>query len=100
LVEHATENRSVGGSIPPLGTIPHSVIRTAMAITASDRCGGDCKYARVMRNDPLQKLHAATFACIFRYRLQVAIFYELLAGDELKQYLLNAHYFAPNFSDR
>jgi hypothetical protein len=22
LVEHATENRSVGGSIPPLGTIP------------------------------------------------------------------------------
>ena len=24
LVEHATENRSVGGSIPPLGTIPSS----------------------------------------------------------------------------
>ena len=23
LVEHATENRSVGGSIPPLGTISH-----------------------------------------------------------------------------
>ena len=23
LVEHATENRSVGGSIPPLGTILH-----------------------------------------------------------------------------
>src|ERR1700733_5690103 len=23
LVEHATENRSVGGSIPPLGTIPY-----------------------------------------------------------------------------
>jgi hypothetical protein len=22
LVEHATENRSVGGSIPPLGTMP------------------------------------------------------------------------------
>ena len=26
LVEHATENRSVGGSIPPLGTIPKSEI--------------------------------------------------------------------------
>jgi hypothetical protein len=25
LVEHATENRSVGGSIPPLGTIGPSV---------------------------------------------------------------------------
>ena len=24
LVEHATENRSVGGSIPPLGTTPPS----------------------------------------------------------------------------
>jgi hypothetical protein len=47
-----------------------------------------------------QKLHAATFARIFKYRLQVAIFYELLAGDELKQFLLNAHYFAPNLSDR
>ena len=28
LVEHATENRSVGGSIPPLGTIPSSAIAT------------------------------------------------------------------------
>lgn len=27
LVEHATENRSVGGSIPPLGTIPPIVHR-------------------------------------------------------------------------
>jgi hypothetical protein len=26
LVEHATENRSVGGSIPPLGTIKPNVI--------------------------------------------------------------------------
>jgi hypothetical protein len=25
LVEHATENRSVGGSIPPLGTIPEQI---------------------------------------------------------------------------
>ena len=25
LVEHATENRSVGGSIPPLGTIPEPI---------------------------------------------------------------------------
>ena len=30
LVEHATENRSVGGSIPPLGTINiNSLARTA-----------------------------------------------------------------------
>jgi hypothetical protein len=27
LVEHATENRSVGGSIPPLGTIAHHQLR-------------------------------------------------------------------------
>ena len=26
LVEHATENRSVGGSIPPLGTISPSIV--------------------------------------------------------------------------
>src|SRR5881392_800588 len=26
LVEHATENRSVGGSIPPLGTIPLTIV--------------------------------------------------------------------------
>ena len=26
LVEHATENRSVGGSIPPLGTISHFAV--------------------------------------------------------------------------
>ena len=32
LVEHATENRSVGGSIPPLGTI---------AIKARQQSGGD-----------------------------------------------------------
>ena len=25
LVEHAIENRSVGGSIPPLGTIPEQI---------------------------------------------------------------------------
>jgi hypothetical protein len=31
LVEHATENRSVGGSIPPLGTI---------SICLSDRAAG------------------------------------------------------------
>jgi hypothetical protein len=28
LVEHATENRSVGGSIPPLGTIPPNEFKT------------------------------------------------------------------------
>ncbi len=37
LVEHATENRSVGGSIPPLGTItplsPH--LKTSQAIPYS-----------------------------------------------------------------
>ena len=36
LVEHATENRSVGGSIPPLGTIPPyasaSICRRSYAI--------------------------------------------------------------------
>jgi hypothetical protein len=32
LVEHATENRSVGGSIPPLGTI-------LLNISATDRFG-------------------------------------------------------------
>jgi hypothetical protein len=29
LVEHATENRSVGGSIPPLGTIGHANVAAA-----------------------------------------------------------------------
>jgi hypothetical protein len=31
LVEHATENRSVGGSIPPLGTIPPNIAVSAIA---------------------------------------------------------------------
>ena len=34
LVEHATENRSVGGSIPPLGTI--SVNESALFIHSPD----------------------------------------------------------------
>jgi hypothetical protein len=29
LVEHATENRSVGGSTPPLGTIPFNDLEVA-----------------------------------------------------------------------
>jgi hypothetical protein len=39
LVEHATENRSVGGSIPPLGTTSHRSIR-----------GGCCRTTRVARS--------------------------------------------------
>src|SRR5437868_14740644 len=31
LVEHATENRSVGGSIPPLGTIRTAIFRLSVA---------------------------------------------------------------------
>ena len=31
LVEHATENRSVGGSIPPLGTTCHRILLTSAA---------------------------------------------------------------------
>ena len=31
LVEHATENRSVGGSIPPLGTIFYKVLFSSRA---------------------------------------------------------------------
>jgi hypothetical protein len=38
LVEHATENRSVGGSIPPLGTItPSSSFPSAGAIPCQER---------------------------------------------------------------
>ena len=32
LVEHATENRSVGGSIPPLGTIPFATAPSTEAL--------------------------------------------------------------------
>jgi hypothetical protein len=35
LVEHATENRSVGGSIPPLGTIAVSAARPAYVTCSS-----------------------------------------------------------------
>src|SRR5215475_8486358 len=35
LVEHATENRSVGGSIPPLGTIPNQRLRRALRFSRS-----------------------------------------------------------------
>ena len=41
LVEHATENRSVGGSIPPLGTIDISNLANSTAtlkITVSALC--------------------------------------------------------------
>src|SRR4051794_40869031 len=37
LVEHATENRSVGGSIPPLGTIPLSTGNTSLAPALTNR---------------------------------------------------------------
>src|SRR5271156_3329541 len=44
LVEHATENRSVGGSIPPLGTIRrHFPVRFALLLVlllAVSACGG------------------------------------------------------------
>jgi hypothetical protein len=39
LVEHATENRSVGGSIPLLGTIFHSEIK-ALSRGSSERFDG------------------------------------------------------------
>jgi hypothetical protein len=35
LVEHATENRSVGGSIPPLGTISFSLIEPVLPSSAA-----------------------------------------------------------------
>jgi hypothetical protein len=37
LVEHATENRSVGGSIPPLGTIQSSVVDAHWSFTIALR---------------------------------------------------------------
>jgi hypothetical protein len=39
LVEHATENRSVGGSIPPLGTIPQIVGQTEFDAGDENRIG-------------------------------------------------------------
>jgi hypothetical protein len=39
LVEHATENRSVGGSIPPLGTISSNEFKTIDLFSLNDfRC--------------------------------------------------------------
>ena len=43
LVEHATENRSVGGSIPPLGTIsPESEFDGRANLIALPRLGVHC----------------------------------------------------------
>ena len=39
MVEHATENRSVGGSIPPLGTILQIVSRF-QTVVSGPRCEG------------------------------------------------------------
>jgi hypothetical protein len=41
LVEHATENRSVGGSIPPLGTIPPNPLRSPERPNSSQLCSYD-----------------------------------------------------------
>jgi hypothetical protein len=52
LVEHATENRSVGGSIPPLGTIPEQICKPSawvgeLPLRALDGC--PAQYRRSQR---------------------------------------------------
>jgi hypothetical protein len=52
LVEHATENRSVGGSIPPLGTTFHNKIRGLRLKSFPGRSGnldGDVPGTQILR---------------------------------------------------
>jgi hypothetical protein len=70
LVEHATENRSVGGSIPPLGTIPPFNILIFLSILAAG-------HSPPFRRDnfaPSQFLHRALRHQLLIRRFRVAAY--------------------------
>ena len=56
LVEHATENRSVGGSIPPLGTIPPNPLRSPERPNSSQLCSYDSVLAGFLWQFPSQSV--------------------------------------------